>query len=78
MGCTGHSHYSVNNEIFNLKENYMAATPKAVRARHKSKELEIKHKLKKHVPETARMIMKGHKSTVKKAKSKFKEMGGKY
>ena len=56
----------------------MAATPKPVRARHKEAEMKIKKGLKKPVPHAAKAVMKSHKKTVKEAKSKFKELGGKY
>lgn len=54
------------------------ATPKPVRKRHKEQMLSIKHKLKEHMPSTAKETMKSHMSTVKKSKAKFKEMGGTY
>ena len=56
----------------------MASTPKIVRKRHKESEHKIRKGLKEHLPHAAKPIMKEHKKTVKKAKSKFKELGGKY
>ncbi len=58
----------------------MAATPKPVRKRHKASNLEIKKKLDRVIPEKpkAKAIYKAHTEHVKKKKSEFKKMGGKY